>query len=250
MGKKRKPRDYGLEGMKPAGFKRWATEVPHKTMIEQRRAEAIQFRASGMPLELIGKNLHADRSFNVKGVGVPGGYGWKNLMEGKPPLQGSGLASAVARDVNPALATAQMHSEVARQQALELELYRLDMASAGIWPGVLQGRARDLEVWLKLSERRAKLLGLDKAEKIEHSGEQTMRVTVEGRHPDYSPGYAEKMFEALEEVEAFEEGKMPALPGVVDTVAVEKPQEEHEYEYIDGEEVIEATVVEGDEDAA
>lgn len=247
---KRKPRSYGLEGMKPRGFKRWATEVPHKAMIEQRRTEAIQYRASGMPLEMIGRHLHADRSYNIEGRGVPGGYGWKNLMEGKDPLKGANLASAVARDVNPALETAQLHSEVARQQALELELYRLDMASAGIWPGVLQGRARDLEVWLKLSERRAKLLGLDKAEKIEHSGEQTLKVAVEGRQPDYSPGYAEKMFEALEEVDAFNEG-MPALPGVVDTVAIEAPaKDEPEYEYIDGEEIIEAQTVEGDEDAA
>jgi len=213
-----KPRSFGLEGMRPAAFRQHQVAIPRKALIEHRRAEAMQLRAAGMPLELIGYELHADSTMQPKGIGTPGGYGWRNLVEGKSPVEGKSLAHLVGTDINPQLERAQLSSEVARQQALELELYRLDMASAGIWPGVLQGRARDLEVWLKLSERRAKLLGLDKAEKVEVSGEQTVRV-VEGVQPKYDSSFAQEMFDALRQAGALDETNMPELPGVIDIPA-------------------------------
>lgn len=184
---------------KPFGFKRWKSAGPRDALLRQRRGEAMQLRASGMPLEMIGQALHADPAINADGQSHPLGYGWKNYSEGKPPLTGGGLTSAVSRDISEAMQNAELASEQQRQESLELALYKLDMASSAIWPRVLQGRERSLEVWLKLEERRAKLLGLDKAEKIEHSGETTVRL-VEGEHPVYDRDFASSMFSALREV--------------------------------------------------
>ena len=43
----------------------------------------------------------------------------------------------------------------------DLEADRLEEAGNALWPDILKGNPRAAEVWNKLSERRAKLLGLD-----------------------------------------------------------------------------------------
>lgn len=48
----------------------------------------------------------------------------------------------------------------------EMECARLDDATRALWPDVLAGNARSIEVLLKVMERRAKLRGLDAPEKL------------------------------------------------------------------------------------
>lgn len=188
-----------VKAEKPYGFKKWKSQGPRDALLRQRRSEAMQLRASGMPLEMIGATLHADPKMNADGQSYPLGYGWQKYQKGEKPLEGAGLSHAVSKDISRAMKGAELASETQRQESLELALYKLDMASSAIWPRVLQGRERSLEVWLKLEERRAKLLGLDKAEKVEHSGEQIVRI-IEGEQPQYDEGFAKSMFAAMQEM--------------------------------------------------
>ena len=48
----------------------------------------------------------------------------------------------------------------------KLELERLDSAAAAIYPSVKQGQYGAIDRWIKIMERRAKLLGLDAPTKI------------------------------------------------------------------------------------
>lgn len=49
---------------------------------------------------------------------------------------------------------------------IDLELERLDIAQRGVWPQVLKGDVNALKVFLRLSERRSRLLGLDAPTKL------------------------------------------------------------------------------------
>jgi hypothetical protein len=49
----------------------------------------------------------------------------------------------------------------------DMEADRLDEAQQALWPAVLRGEIRATEVWVKLSERRSRLLGTDKPERKE-----------------------------------------------------------------------------------
>lgn len=49
----------------------------------------------------------------------------------------------------------------------DMEADRLDEAQQALWPAVLRGEVRATEVWIKLSERRSRLCGMDKPERKE-----------------------------------------------------------------------------------
>ena len=55
-------------------------------------------------------------------------------------------------------------------QVRDLELQRLDALYLKAWEAVEEGDLPAIDRCLRVQERRAKLLGLDAAEKIEHSG--------------------------------------------------------------------------------
>ena len=63
-------------------------------------------------------------------------------------------------------ATEEMIFESA-EEVRQLELLRLDDMTAAIWPSALAGDLPSINVVLKIMDRRAKLLGLDKPEKVE-----------------------------------------------------------------------------------
>lgn len=50
---------------------------------------------------------------------------------------------------------------------IAMENARLDALLAALWPQALRGNARSIEVALKIMERRAKMLGLDEAVKVD-----------------------------------------------------------------------------------
>ena len=64
-------------------------------------------------------------------------------------------------------------AEKCREEAVhvrDLELQRLDALYLKAWEAVDEGDLAGIDRCLRIMERRAKLLGLDAAEKIEHSG--------------------------------------------------------------------------------
>ena len=58
----------------------------------------------------------------------------------------------------------------------DLELQRLDALYLKAWEAVEEGDLPSIDRCLRVQERRAKLLGLDAAEKVEHSGDLTITL--------------------------------------------------------------------------
>lgn len=56
------------------------------------------------------------------------------------------------------------------QQLIELEVQRLDLMLRALWPSVVRGQLGAVDRALRVAERRARLLGLDAAQAVHHSG--------------------------------------------------------------------------------
>jgi hypothetical protein len=123
----------------------------------------------------------------------------------------------VSRDLTRGLEQSAKYEALNREEYVQLEVASLNAAQAAMWPKVLRGDTVAVERFVKLSERRAKLLGLDAPVQAEVAHE--VNVHVEGVQPDYNPEYASQMFAALREVGAIKE--MPALPSLDDVVDAE-----------------------------
>jgi hypothetical protein len=61
-------------------------------------------------------------------------------------------------------------------QVRDLELQRLDALYLKAWEAVEEGDLPSIDRCLRVQERRAKLLGLDAAEKVEHSGDLVINL--------------------------------------------------------------------------
>ncbi|GAA3267772.1 hypothetical protein [Streptomyces lavendulae] len=70
-------------------------------------------------------------------------------------------------DVRRALEKHVIEEGLAVEAWRELELARLDILQKAIWPEAMEGSPRAIETALKILDRRAKLLGLDSAIKLE-----------------------------------------------------------------------------------
>jgi len=82
-------------------------------------------------------------------------------------------------DIQASLAELNAEKTKQAEQYRELELERLDRASLALWPKVIAGSERAVMAWAKLSERRAKLLGLDAPAKTEITGADGGPVQLE-----------------------------------------------------------------------
>ena len=58
----------------------------------------------------------------------------------------------------------------------DIELQRLDALYLKVWEAVEEGDLPAIDRCLRIMERRAKLLGLDAAEKVEHSGDLVINL--------------------------------------------------------------------------
>lgn len=207
---------------RPVGYRRRFGEVADAVLIHERRAKAYQLRTGGFTNLDIGKYLHADPEMCTSKEhpdGFPCGYGWQNYAQGRKPLDGDALRVAVSRDLTRGLEVSAKYEALNREEYVQLEVASLNAAQAAMWPKVLRGDTIAVERFVKLSERRCKLLGLDAPVQAEVSHD--VHVQVEGVQPDYNPEYAAQMFAALREVGAIDE--VPALPAmdVVDAELVE-----------------------------
>lgn len=193
---------------RPVGYKRRVAEVADKVTIRERRARAYQLRVGGFCNLDIGRYLHADPAINTNKDtpdGLPGGYGWQNYRDSKDPLDGEALRVAVSRDLTRGIESAAKWEALNREEYVQIEVASLNAAQAAMWPKVLRGDSIAVERFVKLSERRSKLLGLDAPTQTEVTG--TVNLQVEGVQPNYNPEYAAAMFAALDEV-----GALPAMP--------------------------------------
>lgn len=110
-------------------------------LIQQRRLEALDLRKAGLSYRMIAERL--------------------------------GVVHETARsDVLAALKQLSEHQNTETAEYRNLELERLDRLQLAIWKQAIDGNLGAIDRLLKISERRARLMGLDAPVKqeIEHSG--------------------------------------------------------------------------------
>ena len=107
---------------------------------KERALKALELRKKGMRYEQIAQQLGYSRRGNAH--------------------------KAVMKEIE--LLAKECREEAA--QVRDLELQRLDALYLKAWEAVEEGDLPAIDRCLRVQERRAKLLGLDAAEKIEHSG--------------------------------------------------------------------------------
>jgi hypothetical protein len=103
--------------------------------------EVVQLRLAGAGYELIARNL---------GCSVGGAY--------------AALKRAIDRQIKEINETA--------GHVLELELKRIDVMLLGIWAKAMNGDVGAIDRALKLMDRRARYLGLDAPQRMEHTGKE------------------------------------------------------------------------------
>lgn len=101
-----------------------------------RRQEALERRIAGHPYRRIAREL---------GVSLNTAY----------------------KDVQRALGDLPAHLEQRTEHVRKIELARLDVVATSLWPKVLAGESSACAVYLKVAERRARLLGLDAPIRLE-----------------------------------------------------------------------------------
>lgn len=99
-------------------------------------------------------------------------------------------------DISPSTAHGLLHKAIAERreelglkvdELVELEVARCDQLQLAVWSKALNGNERAIAAVLKIMERRAKLLGLDAAQKVEHSGKGGGVLVLPPLEPD-GPG--------------------------------------------------------------
>ncbi len=106
----------------------------------------------------------------------------------------------VKNDVAAVIKRWQSEQVAATGDYLSLAERRLDRALNAIWDGVLSGDPKAIMAMLRIEERRAKLLGLDQPERVEHSGsiEQRRADPLEGLDGEARSKLIENLIHARE----------------------------------------------------
>jgi hypothetical protein len=173
--------------------------LPTRALIADRRVKALQLRAAALSHEEIGLRLHVDPDVNSTGTGFVGGYGWLCFHQGRTPLIGQRLSTAVSQDIRKALAEHRRLSEEAADLHVQLELDRLDKLQAAIWQRCLTGDLWAVDRALMISQRRAKLLGID-IDRAVVDAKTEVNVTVEGAQPVLNAEYLAQVKATIEAV--------------------------------------------------
>lgn len=103
----------------------------------EKRHQALEFRKLGLPYKAIGEKL-----------GV--------------------TANTACRYVKKEIEIINKLNNESAEELRRMELERLDLAMSAIAPQVRQGHLGAVDRWLRISERRSKLLGLDAAPRMNH----------------------------------------------------------------------------------
>ena len=78
----------------------------------------------------------------------------------------------------------------------ELECRRLDQLQLAVWPNAMKGHPRSIEVVLKISAQRSRLLGLDEPRQVSVTGDRILRASVERAAAEYGLDVGTVMAEA------------------------------------------------------
>lgn len=175
---------------------------PRKIDLLNRRRQACELRSMRMSNLAVGLALSAFPEQNSRGEAVRGGYGWRNRLDGKPPLSDRELQHAVSVDVRAMLDAATLLGEESSRELLALELYTLDKAQAALMPQVSAGSFKHTEVFVRISERRAKLMGWDSEKRLIDANAKVSIHLAESPQPPWDPKYLAEFAAALDQAKA------------------------------------------------
>ncbi|MFB7082561.1 hypothetical protein [Streptomyces sp. NPDC056308] len=151
-----------------------------RAAIAKRRADAIDLRLAGVDWLTIARKLAADPAINTTGAAYPQGYGIDRYAKGQEPPAEDALIRAVCKDVREALKerTTELDEQVDELRTVEAE--RLDrLFFVAYKQAIRDGELPAIDRALRVMERRAKLLGLDRPEKKEITGSAGGPLKVE-----------------------------------------------------------------------
>lgn len=131
--------------------------------ITRRRAAAVDLKLAGVDWLTIARKLAADPSINSDGIAYPQGYGIARYTGGLPPPPDGALAKQAARDVTKALDARRTAFDADVDQLRALHAERLERLFFVVYrTAVTKGDLGALDRALRIMERTAKLLGLDR----------------------------------------------------------------------------------------
>lgn len=178
-------------------------EIPQKVWVIERRKRAVLYDIAGFSRPHIGLMLHADpnlavdENYEPTGKGTPGGYGWRNWVLGRKPVEGQSLHDAVRHDLHTYWKSEQTSNREHYEELLSRELARLDVAQRALWSRVKEGNDWAIDRLLAIMDRRMKLLGLEAPKRVE-----TTSVVMHGVQPEVDAGYATAVLDGLRELAA------------------------------------------------
>lgn len=141
-----------------------------KAVIQQRRKDALELRLAGVDLVTIGKRLAADPRINSQGVGYPQGYGASLYERGADPPTNQTLMKLVSEDIRRAHDERRdLTSELVAEHR-DSALLRLDRMIYALWEQAIHGDVAAIDRVIRIEERKAKMLGIDAAAKVEITG--------------------------------------------------------------------------------
>ena len=151
-----------------------------RAAITKRRADAIDLRLAGVDWLTVARKLAADPSINSDGVAYPQGYGVDRYAKGQEPPADDALIRSACKDVREALKErrAVLDDEVDELRIVEAE--RLDrLFFVAYKQAVRDGQLPAIDRALRIMERRARLLGLDRPARTEVTGAEGGALRVE-----------------------------------------------------------------------
>ncbi|MFE6872574.1 hypothetical protein ACFVFS_39285 [Kitasatospora sp. NPDC057692] len=142
-----------------------------RAAITQRRTDAVELRLAGVDPAAVGRKLAADPTINSDRIAYPYRYGHELYAKGRPAPDDATLVRAVRRDIADALDHRVTGLAVDVEELRALEDARLDrMFLVAYRRAVRDGDLPAIDRALRIMERRARLLGLDRPTRTEIGG--------------------------------------------------------------------------------
>jgi hypothetical protein len=150
-----------------------------RAAIAQRRADAIELRLAGVDWLTVARKLTADPAINSDRIAYPQGYGIERYRREQEPPSDELLINAACKDVRLALKERSADQEEKADDLRALENQRLDkLFFVAYRQAVKDGNLAAIDRALRIMERRARLLGLDRPVRTEVTGADGAAIEI------------------------------------------------------------------------
>jgi hypothetical protein len=136
-------------------------------------------RLAGVDWLTVARKLAADPAINTDRIAYPQGYGIERYRKGQEPTTDTQLIQAACKDVREALKERRSELDDKADDLREIENARLDrLFFVAYRQAVKEGNLAAIDRALRIMERRARLLGLDRPQKTELTGADGAAIEI------------------------------------------------------------------------